>query len=86
MLLEIQKWGNSAAIRLSQGLLREFSSEIGSKVRASVVNGKLTLEPVVEMPEYSLDELLEGSFRESFAMTEEDRSWLASGPVRKEIW
>ena len=86
MLLEIQKWGNSAAIRLNQGLLREFSSEIGSKVRASVVNGKLTLEPVVEMPEYSLDELLEGSSRESFAMTEEDRVWLASGPVGKEIW
>ena len=55
MKIEVQKWGNSAAIRLPATLLREVGMELGQAVDISHVDGKLILAPQTN---YSLDALL----------------------------
>ena len=53
---QIQKWGNSLAIRIPKPLAVEVGLEQNSTVTVSIVDGKLVLEPV--KPDYTLTELL----------------------------
>jgi antitoxin MazE len=53
---QIQKWGNSLAIRIPKPFAIEVGLEQNSTVSVSVVDGKLVLEPV--KPVYTLVELL----------------------------
>lgn len=53
---QIQKWGNSLAIRIPKPFAVEVGLEQNSTVTVSIVDGKLVLEPV--KPEYTLAELL----------------------------
>jgi antitoxin MazE len=53
---QIQKWGNSLAIRIPKPFAIEVGLEQNSTVTASVIDGKLVLEPV--KPIYTLVELL----------------------------
>ena len=53
---QIQKWGNSLAVRIPKPFALEVGLEQNSTVTVSVVDGKLVLEPV--KPEYTLTELL----------------------------
>ena len=82
--LEIQKWGNSAAIRLNKGLLKQISCEIGSKFEAIVQDGGVLLKPI-KAPEYTLDQLLESCTKSNIKMDAEDKDWLNAKPVGKEI-
>ena len=82
--IEIQKWGNSAAIRLNKGLLQQVSCEIGSKVEAVVKDGGVFLKPVTA-PVYTLDELLDTCTKKNTRLDDEDKAWLASSPMGKEI-
>jgi antitoxin component of MazEF toxin-antitoxin module len=81
--LEIQKWGNSAAIRLNKGILKQVSCEIGSTFEAIVQDDGIFLKPIAA-PHYSLDELLETCTKDNIVMDNEDREWLQSTPVGKE--
>jgi antitoxin component of MazEF toxin-antitoxin module len=84
MELEIQKWGNSAAIRLNQSLLRQIKVGIGGSLVAEVRNGGLFLKPVTE-PRYSLEDLLSTCTRAKMRLEEEDREWLDDASVGKEV-
>jgi antitoxin MazE len=53
---QIQKWGNSLAIRIPKPFAIEVGLEQNSTVSVSVIDGKLVLEPV--KPVYTLVELL----------------------------
>lgn len=53
---QIQKWGNSLAIRIPKPFAVEIGLEQNSTVSVSVIDGKLVLEPV--KPTYTLAELL----------------------------
>ena len=53
---QIQKWGNSLAVRIPKPFALEVGLEQNSTVTVSVVDGKLVLEPV--KPDYTLAELL----------------------------
>lgn len=55
MKVEVQKWGNSAAIRLPATVLRQMRVQLGQTVEMSYVDGKLILEP---QKTYHLDVLL----------------------------
>lgn len=54
MRVEIQKWGNSAAVRLSALLLKEAGMQVGQRLELRVEVGRLVLELASE----SLDDLL----------------------------
>lgn len=58
MKANIQKWGNSLALRIPLAVARQIHVKEGDAVELSVGAGGLTIKPAVEHP--TLDELLAG--------------------------
>jgi len=83
MKLKIQRWGNSAAIRLNKGLLNQLDVEIGMSLDAEVSAGVLHLEPAE--PAYTMDDLLVGCTRENMQLDDEDSQWLNAIHVGREF-
>jgi antitoxin component of MazEF toxin-antitoxin module len=84
MELEIQKWGNSAAIRLNQSLLRQIKAGIGVSLVVEVRNGGLFLKPA-PAPQYSIEDLLASCTKAKMRLDDEDQVWLDAAPVGKEV-
>jgi antitoxin MazE len=80
MVATIAKWGNSLAIRIPQNLAKEINLAEGSEVKLVLIDGKLTIEPIVRR-RYSLEELIEAMTPEN-VHTEIDTG-LAIG---NEVW
>lgn len=57
MKVQIQKWGNSLALRIPKSFAVESKIEQGSTVEVSIESGKIIVFPVAQ-PEVSLDDLL----------------------------
>jgi antitoxin MazE len=57
MKIQVQKWGNSLALRIPKSFAVESNIAQGSTVEVSLENGRIIVFPVAE-PEFSLDELL----------------------------
>ena len=57
MRVQIQKWGNSLALRIPKSFAVESKIEQGSTVEISLESGKIIVLPVAR-PEFSLAELL----------------------------
>ena len=80
MVGTIAKWGNSLAVRIPQNLAKEINLAEGSEVKLVLIDGKLTIEPIVRR-RYSLEELIE-------AMTPENvHTEIDTGvAVGNEVW
>ena len=83
MHTNIRKWGNSAGTILPAAILQEAGLEIGDALDIQVVDGKVVLSPVEN--ELTLEELLAGSPKENLTITDEDREWIDSPSVGKEL-
>jgi len=59
MKIQIQKWGNSLALRIPKSFAIESKIEQGSTVDVSLESGRIIVFPVSE-PEFCLDDLLAG--------------------------
>jgi antitoxin ChpS len=59
MELKIQKWGNSAAVRLPVDLLRKYGLSDGDALEVEQGTTKFVLKPILSKPKYSLQELLD---------------------------
>ncbi len=57
MKVQVQKWGNSLALRIPKSFAIESNIGQGSTVEISLENGRIIVFPVAE-PEFSLDEML----------------------------
>jgi len=57
MKVQIQKWGNSLALRIPKSFAIESNIDQGSTVEISLESGRIIVFPVAEQ-EFSLDELL----------------------------
>lgn len=57
MKVQVQKWGNSLALRIPKSFAVESNIAQGSTVEVSLENGRIIVFPVTE-PEFSLDEML----------------------------
>lgn len=57
MKVQIQKWGNSLALRIPKSFAVESKVEQGSMVEVSLEQGKIIVAPVAE-PEFTLEDLL----------------------------
>ena len=80
MKLQIQKWGNSLALRIPKAFAIESKVENGSTVEVSMENGNIIVRPQ-SRAEYSLEELLEGITDDNLhGETETGR------PVGREVW
>ncbi len=86
MRLEIQKWGNSAAVRLNKTLLKQLSTDIGDKFEVEIRDGGIFLKPIQEHPEYNLEELLASCTKKNTRLDDDDKQWLNDSPQGREIW
>ncbi len=59
MMTQVQKWGNSLAIRIPKTLASDTKIQNGSVVELALIKGRIVATPVVE-EEYTLDQLLSG--------------------------
>jgi len=58
MLIKVQKWGNSLALRIPKSFANEVRLKPGSNIDLSLKDGKLIIEPVPDEKEYVLEDLL----------------------------
>jgi antitoxin MazE len=80
MRVEIQKWGNSLAVRIPKAIAVESKIQQGSEVDLTLEDGRVVLNPV-QPPEYRLEDLLAEVSRENLH-GEVDMG----GPLGKESW
>ena len=57
MKVQIQKWGNSLALRIPKSFAVQSKVEQGSTVEVSLEKGKIVVTPIA-VPEYTLEGLL----------------------------
>ena len=65
MKVQVQKWGNSLALRIPKSFAQETGIERGSVVDISLEDGEIVIRPLIE-PAYSLDDLLSKSQSRTF--------------------
>lgn len=80
MKVQIQRWGNSLALRIPKSFAIESKIEQGSVVEVSLDGGRIVVEPVAE-EEYTLEELLAGVTKRNIH-AEVD----TGGATGKEVW
>lgn len=81
MQLTIQKWGNSAAVRLPTAVLAQSGLSIGDVVDANSVRGELTL--TAAKPKYSLSDLV-AQCNSNAPLPEDLSAWEQMQPVGAE--
>jgi len=83
MELAIQKWGNSAAVRLPATLLSQLGVVLGDKLSAEMQQEALVLR--ASRKQYSLAELMAQCDLAAPAPAE-SVEWESSGAVGNEVW
>jgi antitoxin MazE len=63
MQVEIQKWGNSGAVRLPAAVMKQLNVALGDQLDLKTEGGKIVLVPLHH--EYRLDDLLRGITKEN---------------------
>ena len=82
MLTRIQKWGNSQGLRFAKSVLEEARISVGDRVRVSVREGRIIVEPASRVRgRYELKALV-SRMPEEYSVEEAD--W--GPPVGKETW
>jgi antitoxin component of MazEF toxin-antitoxin module len=84
MQMTIKKWGNSLATRIPKSVVESVGLHINQEVEIEAVNGKIIITPSKRI-EYSLDDLLSQCEPEAMTLSQEDKLWINSPPVGKEI-
>ena len=80
MQSQIGQWGNSLAIRIPKHVAEALNLRPNDAVEFTVADGKVTLAPIRDLPELTLDELLE-------QVTEPPASEVDWGkPMGREVW
>lgn len=80
MRAQVQKWGNSLALRIPQFLAMESHIEQGTEVELALVEGKLVISPA-KKPSHTLESLLAGVAEDNL------HGEVGTGPsVGKEAW
>lgn len=80
----LRKLGGSVVMALPMQILSMLHIGAGSQVGVNVVDGKLVIDPRAK-PHFTLAELLAQCSKENMALTAEDREWLDTYPVGKEM-
>ncbi len=80
MRLQVQRWGNSLALRIPKPLAQEMAIAQGTFVELSLEAGRIVIEPL-PAPQYRLDQLLDGVTDENL---QAETDW--GHPVGQEVW
>jgi len=80
MIVKIQKWGNSLALRIPSSIAKQLGIQLNSLVNIDESGEKIIVEPI-KKPKYKLADLLSGINENNI---HEEQSFGAT--VGKEIW
>lgn len=83
MELKIQKWGNSAAVRLPSVLLEQIHASVGGSLTADVRPDGVLLTPARR--KYSLDDLVAQCDTKA-PLPADLAAWGEAKPVGREAW
>ncbi|CAL8475876.1 AbrB/MazE/SpoVT family DNA-binding domain-containing protein [Caballeronia sp. S22] len=83
MELSIQKWGNSAAVRLPATLLDQVHLSLGDRLTVEVRPEGIVLAPA--RPRYSLEDLV-AQCDPKAPLPEDLAAWNDTKPVGREAW
>jgi len=81
MLVKVQKWGNSLAVRIPKVFAGEIKISENSSVNLTVLDGSISIKPVEDCYEYKLEDLVD-QVNETNIHDEYD----TGKPEGKEIW
>ena len=82
MLTRVRKWGNSQGLRFAKSVLAEARIKIGDRVRVSVQEGRIIVEPAADVRgRYELKELVSRMPKE---YSVEEADW--GPPAGRETW
>ena len=59
MKSQVGQWGNSLAVRIPKYVAEALNLQPNDSIEFSVADGRVTLVPVRNLPDFTLDELLE---------------------------
>ena len=76
--------GGSVVLSLPRQILSMLHLGVGSQVEVNVEAGRLIVEPKVK-PKYILSELLAKCTEENMMLNTDDKEWLNTKPVGKEV-
>ena len=79
----IRQSGGANIISIPKVILRTLALETGASLDLSIEDNKIILTPVRE--NLTLQAILDGSPKSALVLTEEDKQWLNSPSVGKEI-
>ena len=81
--LAIRKSGGANIVSLPKAILKVLGLHTGSKLELSIEDNRIILTPATRT--LDLETLVAGSPKARLAVTDEDRDWLESAPVGREV-
>jgi antitoxin MazE len=81
MQIRVRRWGNSLALRIPKALAHEAHLEEDGLVELAVVDGKLTVEPIIDEEVLTLEQLMAGVTDENL-----HGEWNTGPAVGNEEW
>ena len=85
MDVKIQRWGNSACVRIPAVALKEMRVDVGETLDMKVTGEALTLTPPPRRPRYKLSDLISRCDFNA-PLTPDELRWEESQPVGTEAW
>ncbi len=82
--ISIRQSGGANIVSIPKVIIKTLGLKLGSKLNLTIQDNKIILTPITEEDD-TLISLLEGSPKECFRITNDDREWLNEQPVGKEI-
>lgn len=80
--ISVRQSGGANIVSIPKAIVQTLGLTVGSKLNLTLEGNSIVLTPIDEP---SLEELLEGSPKECFKVTMEDREWIDSTLAGKEI-
>ena len=84
MQITLREIGNSLGSIFPKPMIQSLGLQKGDKINITEEGGRLVIEPV-KKPKYSLSELLGQCKSCTPELSQEDKDWLNSEPVGKEL-
>lgn len=79
----VRQSGGANIVSIPKAIIQTLGLTVGSRLGLTLQDNSIVLTPVIKEP--TLEELLAGSPKECFKLTDEDRAWIDASPVGKEI-
>lgn len=80
--IAIRQSGGANIISIPKAIVKTLGLQVGSELDLSIEDNKIVLTPIKKT---RLEDLLAGSPKACFEVTEEDREWIDTKPIGKEV-